>query len=372
MLRRTLAALLWLGTAAGAQTPVSSGTGFYINAQGWLATNAHVVEDCGTLHIDQAGTARAVIVHPTLDLALVLAAAEGPVTPLAIRDAPARLVEDIVALGYPLPDQLSADIRATTGTVSSLSGFRGDQDELQISAPIQPGNSGGPVIDETGQVVGVVAAYLRGEERQNVNFAIKATALRDFIDATGLARPNQTPGGVDQAVNATVLLTCTGSPSPAKRPQQPVRSNPDYDIFGGIDLVGFDMDSLPDMSMAACQRACSETPGCVAVTLNTRHDHCFLKSDAVIGLRNEDARSAVLPSVVPRLALSDFTVIADVDSPGGDYARIRQTDYTSCLLECGLDDRCRAFAFVREKRECWLKDQLGPLQEMPGIEFGYR
>src|SRR6202034_4108080 len=96
----------------------------------------------------------------------------------------------IIAIGYPFHGLLTSDFTVTTGIVSSLSGVFNDTRYLQISAAVQPGNSGGPLLDTNGQIVGMVAAKLNalkvakatGDIPENVNFAIKTGALRDFLD----------------------------------------------------------------------------------------------------------------------------------------------------------------------------------------------
>jgi len=93
--------------------------------------------------------------------------------------------------GYPLTGLLGSDIIVTSGHVNSLAGMRNDSTRLQISAPVQPGNSGGPLVDRSGAVVGVVVSKLNvtrlatvtGDFAQNVNFAIKPEMLRLFLEA---------------------------------------------------------------------------------------------------------------------------------------------------------------------------------------------
>jgi len=110
-------------------------------------------------------------------------------TPVAVR-ASAVLGEDTTVAGYPLAGLLSNDLVVTSGQVNSLAGLGNDPSMLQISAPVQPGNSGGPLIDRSGAVVGVVVsklnadrlAKLTGDIAQNVNFAIKPEVLRLFLD----------------------------------------------------------------------------------------------------------------------------------------------------------------------------------------------
>jgi S1-C subfamily serine protease len=107
-----------------------------------------------------------------------------------IRSAAVRSGVSIIAIGFPFHGLLTSDFTVTTGIVSSLSGLLNDTRFLQISAPIQPGNSGGPLLDTSGHVVGVVAeklnslrfANVTGNLPENISFAIKTGALRDFLD----------------------------------------------------------------------------------------------------------------------------------------------------------------------------------------------
>ena len=97
--------------------------------------------------------------------------------------------EDIVVLGFPLSSRLSSSLKTTTGIVSSLLGPEDDRSLFQITASVNPGNSGGPVLDNTGQVVGVVMARfenLNGRPTQNLNFAIHSGIVRLFLDAHGI------------------------------------------------------------------------------------------------------------------------------------------------------------------------------------------
>ncbi len=118
---------------------------------------------------------------------------------------------------------LTSDINVTTGTISALAGPGDDRRIFQITAPVQPGNSGGPVLDASGHVVGVVVArldalkmaHLTGRLPQNVNFAISEGAARAFLDAHDVpyktARSNRTMPTTDIAANAkgyTVLIEC--------------------------------------------------------------------------------------------------------------------------------------------------------------------
>ena len=108
---------------------------------------------------------------------------------------PVRAGDPVVALGYPLSGLLSSDANLSVGNVSALAGLRDDSRYLQISAPVQPGNSGGPLLDTSGQLVGIVTAKLdavrfarfTGDIPQNVNFALKAEVARTFLDSKGIS-----------------------------------------------------------------------------------------------------------------------------------------------------------------------------------------
>ncbi|MFO1372660.1 MAG: serine protease [Candidatus Competibacteraceae bacterium] len=131
---------------------------------------------------------------PINDLALLRADAS-PSGVAVFRDgAQARLGETVIVVGYPLGGLLGSGPQVTTGNVSSLIGPGDDTRSLQFTAPIQAGNSGGPLLDSDGAVVGVVCSKLNavrvqaitGDVPQNVNFAIKSILARSFLEAVGV------------------------------------------------------------------------------------------------------------------------------------------------------------------------------------------
>ena len=172
-----------------------SGTGFVVSATGHVVTNQHVVDGCvGDIHGNLSGeppvNLRVVSTDETNDLALLQAPAASFKEVAVIRDKAIHPGDGVVAIGYPFHGLLTSDFTVTTGIVSSLSGILNDTRYLQISAAVQPGNSGGPLLDSAGQIVGMVAAKLNalkfakatGDMPENINFAIKTGALRDFLD----------------------------------------------------------------------------------------------------------------------------------------------------------------------------------------------
>jgi len=176
----------------------TTGSGIFVNTDGLVLTNAHVVRDCKTIGVKALGVPPVVgaidTVDPVNDLALVRTHADyGAAAVFRVEKRPAQLGEGIGVIGYPLAGTLSSEPKATFGEVSSVAGINNDYTKLQFSAPIQPGNSGGPVFDRHGQVIGVVVATAStalmasiGMVTQNVNFAIKGEIAQIFMNAHGV------------------------------------------------------------------------------------------------------------------------------------------------------------------------------------------
>jgi S1-C subfamily serine protease len=204
-----------------------SGTGFVVSSNGHILTNNHVIADCvedirGNLTGQPASKLRVVSRDETNDLALLQAA--GTFKSIAhLRGSAVRSGDAVIAIGYPYHGLLTSDFTVTTGIVSSLSGLLNDTRFLQISAPVQPGNSGGPLLDASGNVVGVVSEKLNavkfakatGDIPENVNFAIKTGAVRDFLDNSVIAYQTSDAGAelkttqvASDARAYTMLITC--------------------------------------------------------------------------------------------------------------------------------------------------------------------
>lgn len=212
------------------RTGTQTGTGFVISSTGHVVTNQHVVEGCvGDIQGNLSGEApvklRLVSSDETNDLALLQA--PSPFKDVAtIRDKAIHPGDSVIAIGYPFHGLLTSDFTVTTGIVSSLSGILNDTRFLQISAAVQPGNSGGPLLDNGGQVVGMVAAKLNalkfakatGTIPENINFAIKTGALRDFLDNSAVSYQTadareelKTPDIARNARAFTLLVSCTAA-----------------------------------------------------------------------------------------------------------------------------------------------------------------
>ncbi|WP_346353796.1 S1C family serine protease [Azotosporobacter soli] len=196
--------------AAGYQAKASraaaasvSGSGFFV-ANGVAVTNYHVIKDAKKIEVlcSNGKKAAAVVVGIDMasDLALLKVGAvmeELPQLPLGN----AKEIKEgmrIYAVGFPLSNVIGNTPKITDGIISSLNGFNGDIRQCQISAAIQPGNSGGPLLNERGEVVGVVTATLgknfadkAGILPQNVNFAVKENNIRNLADNLGISLPNK-------------------------------------------------------------------------------------------------------------------------------------------------------------------------------------
>jgi serine protease Do len=165
-----------------------SGTGFFISADGWLVTNAHVVgpRQQGDIR-GPAGvilTARVMKVDASTDLAL-LKTDTPPRAHLEIHGDELPLGTRVFTIGFPNVDIQGAQAKFTEGSISSLSGWRDDPGDYQISVPLQQGNSGGALIDtQTGWVAGVVTSSLSPSRADNVGYAIKAGVLAALLRAT--------------------------------------------------------------------------------------------------------------------------------------------------------------------------------------------
>lgn len=211
------------GTAAPAErsdVPESAGSGFYV-ASARVVTNHHVTEGCNRLRIDGRSEGRLIGSDPRNDLALV--GLQGGSSDVAtIRSGRIKVGESAMVVGYPLSGLLSG-FNVTTGNVSSLAGIGGDTRLVQITAPVQSGNSGGPLLDASGKVIGVVVSKLNalkvaqstGDVPQNVNFAINANVLMSFLDANGVDYKSGRAGPAvatqeiaRRAQSFTVLVEC--------------------------------------------------------------------------------------------------------------------------------------------------------------------
>ncbi len=235
-----------LGPSAAAQT--SSGTAFSV-APGMLITNHHVIEGCGSVEIispDGRRSGTIVDADAQIDLALLRVTGIKGATARLRSPRHVRLGEAVMVFGFPLAGSLTSSGNFTSGLVSGLRGLRDAAGEIQITAPVQPGNSGGPVMDASGLVVGVVqakldalrAAIATGDIPQNVNFAVALDVLADFLAKNKVAfRDAPMAAAVDTsrvaelAQSFTYRVECRGrsqraGASPGPKPKPPTAGVP--------------------------------------------------------------------------------------------------------------------------------------------------
>jgi TPR repeat protein len=177
----------------GPMSKKGTGTIFLVSSSGHAVTNRHVVGDCAELRIPgRDKLAKLLTEDAANDLALVqLQGAVTDTAAIAAEPGKLRQGDDIVAFGFPLNSVLSSGGNLTPGVVSALTGFGNNTNQIQITAPIQPGSSGSPVLNKKGEIVGVVSMKLddmkmakaTGQVGQNVNFAVSGQTLKSFLDA---------------------------------------------------------------------------------------------------------------------------------------------------------------------------------------------
>lgn len=208
-----------------------SGTGFALN-DGYIATNFHVVD--GAKSISVLGVkgvyniefgADVIATDKVNDLAIIKIndsrfSGFGAI-PYRVKTSTSEVGEDIFVLGYPLTTTMGDEIKLTTGVISSKTGFQGDVSLYQISAPIQPGNSGGPLFDGNGNLIGIVNAKHQGAE--NVGYAIKTSYLRNLMESVtsqNLLPTNNSISGqaltgkVKSVKNFVFMIKCSNRSTP--------------------------------------------------------------------------------------------------------------------------------------------------------------
>ena len=170
------------------------GTGFFVTSDGRLITAYHVVEGASRIIIKLADGSQYEATVDRIDMQNDLAILETKhYTEEFLELESAKklsLGQTVFTLGFPVPEVLGEQIKFTGGQVSSTSGIQGSESVLQITVPIQPGNSGGPLLTEDGKVVGIITsaagfrAFLQhtGALPQNVNWAVKADYARLILD----------------------------------------------------------------------------------------------------------------------------------------------------------------------------------------------
>ena len=183
------------GLETGKFNWVASGTGFYVNNEGFIATNYHVIQDapeiwvlCKQNGMKKKFKATVFQTDKTNDLAVIKITDSTfvplPILPYQLASETIAVGNEVFSLGYPLADIMGETVKFTDGKISSLTGINEDVTKYQVTAPIQNGNSGGPLFDELGNVVGIIESRLNKDKygSENVNYAIKSGLLKNIVD----------------------------------------------------------------------------------------------------------------------------------------------------------------------------------------------
>ncbi len=204
--------------------PASSGSGFFINENGTIVTNFHVIDYCNQVNVHYKGD----IIELTLiaqDRVNDLAILKSNIIPddfFTISNEDASLLDEIYVAGFPFGKSLSSSVKVTKGVVSSLSGLGDNFGEIQIDAALQTGNSGGPIVDNYGNVIGVAVSKLDvdyaienfGNIPENTNFGVKSSILNIFAKSNQIKLSLPSMEEISsrdigkKITNATVYIDC--------------------------------------------------------------------------------------------------------------------------------------------------------------------
>lgn len=211
-------------TFIGEVPPTGSGTGFFIDNNGLILTAAHVVADCIHVELQHKGELMSAEVQTSsqlLDLAVVNSNFNNGTHVAISSDAKPVLGKQVFVTGYPLAGILSDYPSLTVGNISSIGGLKGSKGTFQFSAPVQPGNSGGAIVDYKGNVIGLVSSSLNqammlqqvGTVSQNVNFGIEPAVIRKFLQNQNVSfetkpRSDNFEKASADAVEYTVQVLC--------------------------------------------------------------------------------------------------------------------------------------------------------------------
>ena len=166
----------------------SSGTGFFVSKQGHMITNHHVISGCNYVKAIYEGEEHdlEILASDKINDLAIIKSNIVPKKTYSVSNKDAKLLEPVIIAGYPLGKKISQSIKATSGTVTSLSGLGDNYAEFQTDAALNSGNSGGPIIDNKGNVVGVAVSKWQEQGVESFNFGIKSSILKIFANANNL------------------------------------------------------------------------------------------------------------------------------------------------------------------------------------------
>jgi len=213
--------------------PISSGSGFLISGDGYIISNFHVIDGCDKIQVKSQGkifNASIVISDKKNDLSLIESKIKTNSFYTISSNEP-QLSDDIFVAGFPFGENLGSSVKVTKGIISSLSGLDNDFTKIQIDAAIQPGNSGGPIINEFGHVVGIAVSKLDfkkilkvyGTIPENTNFGIKSSLLRGLLRSKSIKFKTDrydtiTKSNLTKIISeGTVYISCLAKKSSIKK-----------------------------------------------------------------------------------------------------------------------------------------------------------
>ena len=175
------------------------GTGFFVNNEGYVITNYHVVKtnenNTKIMFRDKEKDAKIIAFDEILDIALLKVEVKNKNYIKFSNNSPKK-AQSILVAGYPYGKYISDDLKITSGIINSLKGIKNNTSMLQIDATVNPGNSGGPIVDkDSGSLVGVATMKLSkdytkaafGVESENTNYGIKSSQVKDFLEANNVS-----------------------------------------------------------------------------------------------------------------------------------------------------------------------------------------
>ena len=168
--------------------PAGSGSGFFVSNEGHVITNHHVIDGCNTTKVSFKGNqvdAQILAVDKMNDIAILKTNIK-PNSIFPISNEDVSLLEDVVVAGYPLGKQVSSAIKTHKGVVTALAGAGDNYSNFQTDASINAGNSGGPIMNQKGNIVGIAVATWVQDGVQGVHFGIKSSTLKTFANSNSL------------------------------------------------------------------------------------------------------------------------------------------------------------------------------------------
>ena len=197
----------------------SSVSGFAGSSDGYVITNNHVIEGCQEVIVhtkEKDIKTRIISFDPQNDLALLKGDFQ-PKTVFPLSNSRPELLQDIYVAGYPFGNAISSSIKVTKGIISSLTGIGNNFSNIQIDAALQSGNSGGPIIDDNGNVIAVAVSKLDakymlenfGSIPENTNFGIKSSVVKSILDSNDVARPDANQSEISKTMLGKMISSGT-------------------------------------------------------------------------------------------------------------------------------------------------------------------